>query len=138
VASPGALFAEILGGAPLVVPLSDRDLENEELRPLIDRLYRGSTGDRHDRVDLFKLIWGAVGSEFGSRHEWYEINHSGNQELMHLDMAKFSGGRRPHRRVRGAGRARHVGVRPRRLEGGHLARRPGPISAQGRRARPAG
>ena len=47
-----ALFAEILGGAPLVVPSSNRDLQSEELRPLIDRFYRGSTGDAHDRAHL--------------------------------------------------------------------------------------
>jgi paerucumarin biosynthesis protein PvcC len=86
-----AIFAEILGGAPLVTPSSAADLQNEELRPLIDRFYRGSTGDAHDRIKLFKLIWDAVGTEFGSRHEWYEINYSGNQEQMRLDMLRFSG-----------------------------------------------
>jgi 4-hydroxyphenylacetate 3-monooxygenase len=86
-----SLFAEFLGGSPLVVPSSSRDLRNEELRPLIDRFYRGSSGDAHDRIKLFKLIWDAVGTEFGSRHEWYEINYSGNQEQMRLDMARFSG-----------------------------------------------
>jgi 4-hydroxyphenylacetate 3-monooxygenase len=88
-----AVYAEILGGAPLVVPASGRDLQSDQLRPLIDRFYRGSTGDAHDRVKLFKLIWDAVGSEFGSRHEWYEINYSGNQEQMRLDMLRFSGDR---------------------------------------------
>jgi aromatic ring hydroxylase len=87
------LFAEILGGAPLAIPSSALDLQNPELRPLIDRFFRGSEGDAHDRVKLFKLIWDAVGGEFGSRHEWYEINYSGNQEQMRLDMARFSAGR---------------------------------------------
>jgi aromatic ring hydroxylase len=86
-----ALFAEILAGAPLMVPSSNRDLQSAELRPLIDRFYRGSTGDAHDRIKLFKLIWDAVGTEFGSRHEWYEINYGGNQEQMRLDMARFAG-----------------------------------------------
>ena len=58
-------------------------------RPLLPRL----DGDAHDRIKLFKLIWDAVGSEFGSRHAWYEVNYSGNQEQMRLDMARFSGGR---------------------------------------------
>jgi 4-hydroxyphenylacetate 3-monooxygenase len=88
-----ALFAEFLGGSPLVVPSSYRDLQNEELRPLIDRFYRGSTGDAHDRIKLFKLLWDAVGTEFGARHEWYEINYAGNQEQMRLDMARFAGAR---------------------------------------------
>src|SRR5581483_3932401 len=86
-----ALFAEFLGGAPLVTPSSNRDLQSDELRPLLDRFYRGSTGDAHDRIKLFKLIWDAIGSEFGSRHEWYEINYSGNQDQMRIDMARFSG-----------------------------------------------
>jgi len=86
-----AIFAEILGGAPLVTPSSAADLQSGELRPLIDRFYRGSTGDAHDRIKLFKLIWDAVGTEFGARHEWYEINYSGNQEQMRLDMLRFAG-----------------------------------------------
>jgi aromatic ring hydroxylase len=60
---------------------------------LIDRFYSGSSGDAHDRTELFKLIWDAVGTEFGARHEWCEINYSGNQEQMRLDMAWFSDGR---------------------------------------------
>ena len=28
--------------------------------------------DAHERVKLFKLIWDAIGSEFGGRHELYE------------------------------------------------------------------
>ncbi len=84
------IFTELLGGAPLVAPSSNRDLLSEELRPLIDRYYRGSTGDAHDRIKLFKLIWDAVGSEFGSRHAWYEFNYSGNQDQMRLDVLRFS------------------------------------------------
>ncbi len=84
------IFTELLGGAPLVTPSSNQDLLSEELRPLIDRYYRGSTGDAHDRIKLFKLIWDAVGSEFGSRHAWYEFNYSGNQDQMRLDVLRFS------------------------------------------------
>lgn len=85
-----AIFAEILGGAPLVTPSRADDLRSDELRPLLDRFYSGSTGDAHDRIKLLKLIWDAVGTEFGSRHEWYEINYSGNQEQMRLDMLRFA------------------------------------------------
>jgi len=84
------IFTELLGGAPLVTPSSSRDLLNEELRPLIDRYYRGSEGDAHDRVKLFKLIWDAVGSEFGSRHAWYEVNYGGNQDQIRLDVLRFA------------------------------------------------
>jgi aromatic ring hydroxylase len=85
------VFTELLGGAPLVAPSSNKDLLDAELRPTIDRYYRGSTGDAHDRIKLFKLIWDAVGSEFGSRHAWYEVNYSGNQEQIRLDTLRFAG-----------------------------------------------
>ena len=85
------IFTELLGGAPLVTPSSNLDLLNEDLRPLIDRYYRGSQGDAHDRVKLFKLIWDAVGSEFGSRHAWYEVNYGGNQDQIRLDVLRFAG-----------------------------------------------
>jgi aromatic ring hydroxylase len=41
-----------------VTPSSNRDLLDDEVRPTIDRYDRGSTGDVHDRVKLFKLISG--------------------------------------------------------------------------------
>jgi 4-hydroxyphenylacetate 3-monooxygenase len=84
------IFTEQLGGAPLVVPSSVNDLLSDELRPVLDRYYRGSTGDAHDRIKLFKLIWDAVGSEFGGRHAWYEVNYSGNQEQIRLDTLRFA------------------------------------------------
>ena len=31
-----------------------------------------------------KLLWDAVGTEFGGRHELYERNYAGNSELMRV------------------------------------------------------
>jgi 4-hydroxyphenylacetate 3-monooxygenase len=31
-------------------------------------------------VKLMKLLWDAIGSEFGARHELYEVNYSGSHE----------------------------------------------------------
>jgi 4-hydroxyphenylacetate 3-monooxygenase len=33
-----------------------------------------------ERVKLMKLLWDGVGSEFGGRHELYEINYAGSHE----------------------------------------------------------
>ena len=33
-----------------------------------------------DRVKLMKLLWDAIGTEFGGRHELYERNYAGNHE----------------------------------------------------------
>ncbi|HVA14661.1 MAG TPA: 4-hydroxyphenylacetate 3-hydroxylase family protein [Stellaceae bacterium] len=84
------VFETILGGAPIATPSSHKDLENPELRPLLDRYYRGSDSSAEQRIKLFKLIWDAIGSEFGGRHEIYERNYSGNNEQMRLDVLSFA------------------------------------------------
>ena len=54
---------------------SARDFQNPELRPYLDKYIRGSGGyDAEQRVKLMKLLWDAIGTEFGARHELYEIN----------------------------------------------------------------
>jgi 4-hydroxyphenylacetate 3-monooxygenase len=84
------LFEKQLAGSLLVAPSGIEDLKNEELRPLIDKYYRGSSGSAEERIKLFKLIWDAIGTEFGARHELYEINYSGNHEQIRMDVANFS------------------------------------------------
>jgi aromatic ring hydroxylase len=57
------------------------DFAAPELRPYLDRYLRGSGGaTAEQRVKLMKLLWDAVGTEFGGRHELYEINYSGSHE----------------------------------------------------------
>lgn len=42
---------------------------------------RGSNGyEAEERVKLLKLLWDCLGSEFGGRHELYEINYGGSSE----------------------------------------------------------
>ncbi|MFD5699455.1 4-hydroxyphenylacetate 3-hydroxylase family protein [Streptomyces lasiicapitis] len=84
------LFETLLGGAPLVVPSSVRDLADPELRPLIDRYYRGADTSALERIKLFKLIWDTIGTEFGARHELYERNYSGNGEQVRLDALRWA------------------------------------------------
>ncbi|WP_367436860.1 4-hydroxyphenylacetate 3-hydroxylase family protein [Streptomyces celluloflavus] len=84
------LFETTLGGAPLAVPSSGRDLTHPELRPLIDRFYRGADTSATDRIKLLKLVWDAIGTEFGGRHELYERNYSGNGEQVRLDALKWA------------------------------------------------
>ena len=58
-----------------------KDFKNPDIRPYIDRYLRGSNDyDAENRVKLMKLLWDAIGSEFGARHELYEINYSGSTE----------------------------------------------------------
>ena len=70
----------------IYLPASALDFQNEEVRPLIDRFVRGSNGIAAiDRVKLLKLLWDAMGSEFGGRHELYETNYAGNYENIRIE-----------------------------------------------------
>ena len=79
-----------MGGAPLVTPSGREDLLDAELRPLIDRYYRGTGATAHERIKLFKLLWDAIGTEFGGRHELYERNYAGNHEQIRVDAVSFA------------------------------------------------
>jgi aromatic ring hydroxylase len=58
-----------------------RDFAVPELRQYLDRYVRGSGGvTAVERVKLMKLLWDSIGSEFGARHELYEVNYSGSHE----------------------------------------------------------
>ena len=58
-----------------------RDFANPEVRKYLDLYVRGSGGVAAvERVKLMKLLWDAIGSEFGARHELYEVNYSGSHE----------------------------------------------------------
>jgi len=49
--------------------------------------YRGSGGyTAEQRVKLIKLLWDAIGSEFGGRHELYERNYFGNHESIRFEV----------------------------------------------------
>jgi 4-hydroxyphenylacetate 3-monooxygenase len=57
------------------------DWKSSEVRPYLDKYIRGSNGvEALDRVKLLKLLWDAMGTEFGGRHELYERNYGGNQD----------------------------------------------------------
>jgi 4-hydroxyphenylacetate 3-monooxygenase len=67
------------------------DFKNAEIRPLLDRYLRGSQGQgSEERVKVLKLLWDAIGSEFGGRHELYERNYAGNYENIRIETLKLS------------------------------------------------
>ncbi|WP_103501321.1 MULTISPECIES: 4-hydroxyphenylacetate 3-hydroxylase family protein [unclassified Streptomyces] len=71
----------------IYVPSSAEDFRNPQTRQYLDTYVRGSGGvDSVERVKLMKLLWDAVGSEFGSRHELYERNYSGNHENTRVEL----------------------------------------------------
>jgi 4-hydroxyphenylacetate 3-monooxygenase len=62
------------------------DFKTPELRPYLDKYLRGSNNyNALERVKLLKILWDAVGTEFGGRHELYERNYAGNYENIRLE-----------------------------------------------------
>jgi two-component FAD-dependent monooxygenase len=71
----------------IYVNSSAEDFANPDIRKYLDQYIRGSGGtDAVERVKLMKLLWDAVGSEFGSRHELYERNYGGNHENTRVEL----------------------------------------------------
>lgn len=89
------LIQKTVASGLIYLPSHALDFKEPALRPYLDRYVRGSNGaDAESRVKLLKLLWDAVGSEFASRHELYEMNYSGSFEQSRLDplmVAEHSG-----------------------------------------------
>jgi 4-hydroxyphenylacetate 3-monooxygenase len=89
------LIENTLASALIYLPSSALDFADPEARKYIDQYVRGSNGYvAVDRVKLMKLMWDAIGSEFGGRHELYERNYFGDHEAIRfqtLHAAEASG-----------------------------------------------
>ncbi|WP_242891742.1 4-hydroxyphenylacetate 3-hydroxylase family protein [Actinomadura litoris] len=71
----------------IYVNSSAADFRDPRVRPYLDKYLRGSGGaDSVERVKLMKLLWDAVGTEFGGRHELYERNYAGSHENTRLEL----------------------------------------------------
>jgi 4-hydroxyphenylacetate 3-monooxygenase len=72
---------KIMASALIYLPSSARDFKNPAVDKYLARYVRGSHGiDYKERIKVMKLLWDAVGTEFGGRHELYEMNYAGNHE----------------------------------------------------------
>ena len=67
----------LAGGALIMLPSSERDWANPELRMIIEKTQRSPVSAPRERVDFLKLAWDALGSEFAGRHTQYEMFYAG-------------------------------------------------------------
>jgi 4-hydroxyphenylacetate 3-monooxygenase len=80
------IIENVLASALIYLPSSALDFQVSEIRPVLDQFVRGSNGyTAVDRVKLMKLMWDAIGTEFGGRHELYERNYFGNHESIRFE-----------------------------------------------------
>ena len=75
------IVQKIVASALIYLPSSALDFQNPEIDKYLAKYVRGSHGiDYRERIKIMKLLWDAVGTEFGGRHELYEMNYAGNHE----------------------------------------------------------
>ena len=81
------IIENVLASALIYLPSHASDFKNPAIRPYLDQFVRGSNGyEAVDRVKLMKLMWDAMGTEFGGRHELYERNYFGNHESIRFEV----------------------------------------------------
>ncbi len=68
---------ELAGGGMIMLPSSVNDFANPDMATLIQRTQQSPAANATDKVKFYKLAWDAVGSEFASRHQQYEMFYAG-------------------------------------------------------------
>jgi 4-hydroxyphenylacetate 3-monooxygenase len=71
------MVREIVGGGPLQVPSSWRELVDEETAADMARYVQSPGAGSEDKLKLMRLVWDMIGTEFGGRHEQYEMFYVG-------------------------------------------------------------
>lgn len=71
------ILRELAGGGVIQLPSSYRELIGEETREDVERYFGSARTTAEERIKLFKLAWDAIGSEFGGRHQQYEMFYAG-------------------------------------------------------------
>jgi 4-hydroxyphenylacetate 3-monooxygenase len=68
---------DLAGGGLIMLPSSVHDFDDPYLRGIIEKTQKSPVATSEERVKFFKLVWDAIGSEFGSRHTQYEMFYAG-------------------------------------------------------------
>ena len=80
------IFQQDLASALIYTNSNAVDWQVPEVSEYLGKYARGSGGNSAEyRLKVVKLIWDALGSEFGSRHELYERNYAGGPELVRYE-----------------------------------------------------
>ena len=99
------IVEKVIASGLIYLPSHARDFKNPDIDKYLAKYVRGSNDIGYkDRIKIMKLLWDAVGAEFGGRHELYEMNYSGSHELVRifpLQQAQFTSAVRSDRSARG-------------------------------------
>ncbi|WP_462155617.1 4-hydroxyphenylacetate 3-monooxygenase, oxygenase component [Pseudoalteromonas piscicida] len=75
----------------IYLPSGHMDIKNDYLNQYLEQYVRGSNDiSSLERIKVLKLMWDAIGTEFGGRHELYEINYAGSAEEVKMQCLRHS------------------------------------------------
>src|ERR1700689_3221544 len=79
------IVEKVVASGLIYLPSHALDFKNPDIDKYLAKYVRGSNGiDYKERIKIMKLLWDAIGTEFGARHELYEMNYSGSHELIRV------------------------------------------------------
>jgi anthranilate 3-monooxygenase (FAD) / 4-hydroxyphenylacetate 3-monooxygenase len=67
-----------LSGSGMILTPTEKDFDNTEIAPYLEKYLQGKNLGARDRVQLFKLAWDMLGEQFGSRQLQYEWFYAGD------------------------------------------------------------
>lgn len=68
----------LMGSSGLIMTPTEKDFANPEVQELLERHLRGRDMSAKERVQIMKLAWDALGTEFGGRQFMYEWFFAGD------------------------------------------------------------
>ena len=71
----------LMGSSSLVLTATEADFSNPDIADDLERYMSGAGVSARERVQVMKLAWDAVATEFGGRQEIYEIFFAGDPAL---------------------------------------------------------
>jgi len=75
------MIRKLGGGGLIQLPASLAEF-NTSISSDLERSLRGADVSGQDKAQLFKLAWDLCGTEFGARHELYEMNYAGERSAL--------------------------------------------------------
>lgn len=76
------IIEQVVASGLIYLNSHSSDFKAPEISGYLDTYLRGTNGiTAEERVKVMKLLWDSIGTEFGARHELYEINYIGSNDV---------------------------------------------------------
>ena len=76
------IIEQVVASGLIYLNSHSSDFKTPEISGYLSTYLRGTNGiTAEERVKVMKLLWDSIGTEFGARHELYEINYIGSNDV---------------------------------------------------------